>query len=143
MPVYGTTGPRLDNNHIHRETHNANRKDAAYYGGVSTRRVHSGFSLEAGFPFPFSANRARESRVFISSAAFEAPSNRETLASTITCLSLSLFLPYPAPPFPPPFISTTTPPPLFFISSSTPSFIPFEWRDCNLTKLPPFFANTV
>lgn len=61
-PVYGTTGPRLDNNHIHRETHNANRKDAAYYGGVSTRgspRVPEG----AGFPSFFCQRAA--SRVFI------------------------------------------------------------------------------
>lgn len=50
----GRSGPRLDNNHIHRETHNANRKDAAYYAGMSTEGSR-GSSRRRAY-LPFSAN---------------------------------------------------------------------------------------
>jgi len=50
----GRRGPRLDNNHIHRETHNANRKDAAYYAGMSTEGSR-GSSRRRAY-LPFSAN---------------------------------------------------------------------------------------
>ncbi|KYN01610.1 Protein sister of odd and bowel [Cyphomyrmex costatus] len=50
----GRREPRLDNNHIHRETHNANRKDAAYYAGMSTEGSR-GSSRRRAY-LPFSAN---------------------------------------------------------------------------------------
>lgn len=116
-PVYGTTGPRLDNNHIHRETHNANRKDAAYYGGVSTRRVHPGSPWRRA-SLSFFCQQARERAEFL---FLRPPLKRrriETLAST-TRLSLSLFL-RPLQPYSSP---------LFISSSTVPSFVPFDRRD--------------
>ena len=80
----GRRGPRLDNNHIHRETHNANRKDAAYYAGMSTEGSR-GSSRRRAY-LPFSANDlcmcvCVKGSEFISSTLFELPSNRETLAA--------------------------------------------------------------
>lgn len=79
---------RLDNNHIHRETHNANRKDAAYYAGMSTE-VGSRGSSKGGRGGLSSFFRQRVPRVcwrervpsLFHRVPFESPSNRETLAA--------------------------------------------------------------
>lgn len=123
-PVYGTTGPRLDNNHIHRETHNANRKDAAYYGGVSTRGSPRG-PRGGGLPFLFLPTSREPSFYFL-----RAPLKRrriETLASTVTPCPLRA-LPSNPPRFSRP-LSPRHSPPLFISSSYVPSFIPFDPLD--------------